>query len=262
MNRTDSTNRFGEELKRWRQLRKVSQKTLSHKSGFSARHLCFLETGRAQPSREAANVLAKTLGLSNAETNEFFQAAGFVATYRSEGFKANPHERHVVEIMLEKVEPYAAIVTDRQWGVLAMNVGATRMRNALVSSPLPDGIGKPNGILSVLLASDLLPKIENTASILHQVALRVRREALVDPEAAVRLTELASAFPNAKPLAPDAVIDVVMPVNIRHEDQVLRFYSFLTTFGTTGDAMAEETRIFHFFPADDHTKAWICGLQD
>ena len=58
------TNLFGEQLRTWRQRRRLSQMGLALEAQISTRHLSFLETGRAQPSREMVLLLAdhQTIG--------------------------------------------------------------------------------------------------------------------------------------------------------------------------------------------------------
>ena len=50
----------GELLRQWRQRRRLSQLDLAGEAGVSARHLSFVETGRAQPSRDMLLRLART----------------------------------------------------------------------------------------------------------------------------------------------------------------------------------------------------------
>lgn len=52
---------FGQHLRTWRQRRRLSQLDLALEAEISARHLSFLETGRAQPSREMVLLLANQL---------------------------------------------------------------------------------------------------------------------------------------------------------------------------------------------------------
>ncbi|HEY0882075.1 MAG TPA: helix-turn-helix transcriptional regulator, partial [Archangium sp.] len=43
---------FGQLLKKWRSARRLSQEALADDAEISTRHLSFLETGKAKPSRE------------------------------------------------------------------------------------------------------------------------------------------------------------------------------------------------------------------
>jgi len=56
-----STPSFGTLLREWRQRRRLSQLDLALDSEISTRHLSFVETGRARPSREMLLHLAERL---------------------------------------------------------------------------------------------------------------------------------------------------------------------------------------------------------
>ena len=55
------TRAFGPLLRQWRLARHLSQLALATEAGISTRHLSFLETGRAQPSREMVQLLGSAL---------------------------------------------------------------------------------------------------------------------------------------------------------------------------------------------------------
>ena len=52
---------IGELLRSWRQSKGLSQLEVAMHAGFSARHISFIETGRAQPSRDALLAIAESL---------------------------------------------------------------------------------------------------------------------------------------------------------------------------------------------------------
>src|ERR1700694_5524973 len=68
---------IGEMLRSWRRRRSLSQLELSLNAGVSSRHLSFLETGRAQPSREMVLHLAAGPRVPARERNSLLLAAGF-----------------------------------------------------------------------------------------------------------------------------------------------------------------------------------------
>lgn len=76
---TGNSRSFGDELALARRRRRYSQLRLSQLADVSARHVSFLETGRAHPSRNMVLRLAAALGLGWAETAALVQAAGFAA---------------------------------------------------------------------------------------------------------------------------------------------------------------------------------------
>ena len=72
---------IGELLREWRQRRRLSQLDLACEAEISARHLSFVETGRAQPSREMVLHLSETLDVPLRDRNELLISAGFAPVY-------------------------------------------------------------------------------------------------------------------------------------------------------------------------------------
>src|SRR5262245_65322706 len=85
---------FGKLLRRWRGARRMSQLDLASEAGISARHLSFLETGRAQPSREMVQLLAGMLDVPLTERNALLVGAGYAPVY-GERPLASPELAHV-----------------------------------------------------------------------------------------------------------------------------------------------------------------------
>jgi transcriptional regulator with XRE-family HTH domain len=73
---------FGEHLRAWRRRRRLSQLDLAEEAEISTRHLSYVETGRANPSREMVLRLTSTLDVPLRERNIFLTAAGYAPLYR------------------------------------------------------------------------------------------------------------------------------------------------------------------------------------
>src|ERR1700709_1103375 len=80
---------FSSLLKHWRSVRRLTQIELAVDANVSASHVCFLETGRAQPSREMVQLLGNALDLPLEERNALHVAAGFVPPYGDRGLAAD-----------------------------------------------------------------------------------------------------------------------------------------------------------------------------
>jgi transcriptional regulator with XRE-family HTH domain len=78
----------GQLLKQWRERRGMSQLGLAADAGISARHLSFLETGRAQPSREMVVLLSQVLDVPLRGRNELLAVAGYAPIYRETALDA------------------------------------------------------------------------------------------------------------------------------------------------------------------------------
>ena len=77
-----ATLQFGSLLKEWRARRRVSQLDLACQGEISTRHLSFLETGRAQPSRDMVLHLAEQLEVPLRDRNTLLTAAGYAPVYQ------------------------------------------------------------------------------------------------------------------------------------------------------------------------------------
>ena len=71
----------GDLLRDWRRRRGLSQLEVSLDAAVSARHLSFVETGRARPSRELVLHLAEHFDVPLRERNALLLAAGYAPAY-------------------------------------------------------------------------------------------------------------------------------------------------------------------------------------
>src|SRR6186713_898319 len=78
---TYQTHAIGDLLREWRQRRRMSQLDLASEAEISTRHLSFLETGRALPSRDMVLHLAEQLEVPLRERNILLVAAGFAPVF-------------------------------------------------------------------------------------------------------------------------------------------------------------------------------------
>ena len=79
---------FGPMLRTWRRRRGASQLALALQSGVSQRHVSFLESGRARPSREMVVQLSTALDVPLRQRNAMLLAAGFAPAYRESNLAA------------------------------------------------------------------------------------------------------------------------------------------------------------------------------
>jgi transcriptional regulator with XRE-family HTH domain len=125
---------FGPMLRAWRRRRGASQLALALQSGVSQRHVSFLESGRARPSREMVVQLSSALDVPLRQRNTMLLAAGFAPVYRESGLGAPELApvRQAIDRMLKQQEPYPAVVVDRLWNLLQANEAA----NAFTTVPV------------------------------------------------------------------------------------------------------------------------------
>jgi transcriptional regulator with XRE-family HTH domain len=119
----------GDLLREWRQRRRMSQLDLASEAEISTRHLSFLETGRAQPSRDMVLHLAEQLEVPLRERNILLVAAGFAPVFAERSLQdpALQAARKAVDLVLAGHEPYPALAVDRHWTLIAANSAVGRM---------------------------------------------------------------------------------------------------------------------------------------
>ena len=110
-------------LRDWRQRRRRSQLDVALDAGVSARHLSFVETGRAVPSPRMIVRLAAELEVPHRDRNRLLLAAGYAPLYpeRSLDDEEMAPVREAIDLVLGGHEPYPAVVVDGHWNLLAAN---------------------------------------------------------------------------------------------------------------------------------------------
>ena len=264
-NAQDARAPVGHLIRHWRQQRRWSQLDLACEADISTRHLSFVETGRAQPSREMLLRLAEPLELPLRERNVLLVAAGYAPVYRERAL-ADPElaqARAAVERLLAANAPNPALAVDRHWNLVNANAPA----RLLMADIAPELLGPPLNVLRASLhPQGLAPRIVNFAEwrvhVLHRLHRQV--EASGDGGLADLLDELTrlpappGAVPGA-PLAP-AQSGVVLPLQLRSPVGTLSFLSTTMVFGTAVDITLAELVVESFFPADATTAAALARL--
>src|SRR5690348_16028690 len=153
---------IGEHLREWRQRRHLSQLDLAGDAEISARHLSFVETGRAAPSREMVLRLAERLDVPLRERNALLVAAGFAPMYRQRSLDdpAMASAKRAVDLVLKGHEPFPALAVDRHWNLVAHNA----LVPMLMAGAAPELVKAPINVLRLSLHPDgLASRIANLA---------------------------------------------------------------------------------------------------
>ena len=255
-----ATRAVGTLLKQWRQRKRMSQLGLAVEAEISTRHLSFLETGRAQPSRDMLLLLSQVLEVPLRARNEILTAAGYAPIYRETALGAPEmaQVRRALDFILRQQEPYPAMVLDRYWNVLMTNGAMDRMLGVLLGPEAAEVAGPPNAMRLTFHPQGLRPAIVNwepTASALIQW---LHRDLLRTGDAETRrLLEECLAYPDVprqwRTLDLDASTAPVLAIELRRGDARLSCFTTLASLGTPYDITLHELRVECFFPADDAT---------
>jgi transcriptional regulator with XRE-family HTH domain len=236
---------FTQTLKTWRKQRRLSQLDLAGLAEVSARHLSFLETGRARPSRAMVDRLGRALDLPLTARNLMLTQAGFATRHPNRALTDTAMQpvRQAITHMLTRHAPYPAIAIDRLWTVIQMNPPAK-----MLFSPL--GIGEGDSLLD-LMRSDALPRvIENWPEVAASVAQRLR----VESAALGGVAEFAPVIDHlAKVGGQVASFGPVLPTIYRLGAHRLSLFATIAQFGTPDDLTLDDLKIELYFPNDDET---------
>jgi transcriptional regulator with XRE-family HTH domain len=249
---------FGAHLRQWRQHRRLSQQGLADEADISTRHLSFVETGRALPSREMVLRLAERLQVPLRERNAMLVAAGYAPMYRERPLD-DPElapARKAVDLILQAHEPYPALAVDRHWNLVAAN----RMLAPLLAGIEPALLQAPVNVLRLSLhPQGLATRIVNLGQWREHLFERLRQQihATGDGKLAALLAEL-QGYPGSGEAhgtrLPGEHLGVALPLQLRGADgSVLSFISTTTVFGTAVDVTVQELTLETFFPADPAT---------
>jgi transcriptional regulator with XRE-family HTH domain len=251
---------IGEHLRSWRQRRRRSQLDLALDAEVSARHLSFVETGRARPSRELILNLAGRLNVPLREQNELLLAAGYAPAFTAHPLESSAlaDARAAIDHILAAHAPWPAVAVDRHWTLVAANdcIGP------LVAGAAPALLKPPVNVLRLALHPDgIAPRIVNFDEWAVHLLLRLQGDlfATADPVLAALLAELRTYVPG--PAHHDYPPPrIFLPLMLRADDgSVLSFISTVTNFGTPSDVTLAELSLETFFPADAATRAAIGG---
>lgn len=243
-------------LRAWRQRRRLSQLDLALDADISTRHLSYVETGRATPSRAMVLHLAEQLEVPLRERNDLLVAAGFAPMYASRPYTDPALEpaRAAVDLILKGHDPYPALLVDRHWHLVSANQAA----QAFMYCPDESLLKPPVNVLRLSLhPNGVASRIANLPEWRSAVLSRLARDVAItaDPTLAALLAELRE-YPGGEA---NHVVDpnnaaVVVPLKMRTPDgKVLSFLSTTTVFGTAVEVTLSELVLEAFYPADDFT---------
>lgn len=255
-----ATITFGDELRRWRETRRLSQLALATHADVSQRHLSFLENGKSRPSREMVLHLGRTLELALRDQNALLAAAGFSPEYAERGLDDPDLDevRHTLEAMLAAHGHIPAYVIDRGWDLVMANTASLGLAGLAGVDPPLEVAGNvmrtcfhPDGIRSRVVDWERF-----ATALLH----RLERE-IVERPFDDRLADLlveARGYPGvadlpARPALPTGN-DLTLAMQVETDRGVLRFLSVIATIGEPFDVTLEELRIETLLPADRFTE--------
>lgn len=266
------TDSFGMLLKQWRDQRGFSQLDLAVNSQVSQRHISFLESGRAKPSRDMVLQLANVLEVPLRQQNLMLSAAGFAPIQTETDLSAPEMNtvRKAIAFMLHQQEPYPAFVIDRYWNLILTNDASTRLLNIFIPPERLQSLfyleGKINLMRVMFHPQGLRPFVCNWEDCAGHLLQRVHREAVAEGQSqqSIALLDELMSYPGVAEILHStnraSQHTLLLTVQLRKNDLELQFFSTIATLGTPYDITLQELRIECLFPADEESeRQWKHG---
>lgn len=257
-------------LQQARKARRLSQLELSMRVGVSQRHVSFVESGRAKPSRALLTAWLQALEAPLALQNAAMLQAGFAPAYSAASLDdpALAQARSALVQLVAAHDPMPAMILDAEWNVLHLNRGAQWLAATLVPW-LADAIAEaessgrelpPLNMLDLILHPEgICKRIGNLHEVAPTLLAHVRRDAAAHPALAPKAEALAALMKsrlgtNAAANAWTPPAAPVLTTRFATEYGELAFFSLFTTFGTPQDITLASLRVEHLFAADEGTR--------
>ncbi|MDI3335974.1 helix-turn-helix domain-containing protein [Defluviimonas aestuarii] len=247
---------FSDEMRLWRKKRHLSQLDLALAADVSARHVSFLESRRAKPSKAMVLKLAEALGVPRAERNTLLTAAGFAPHYPDlpPDHASLAPLRAAMERTIARHDPFPAVIMDRLWRLIALNRTAS-----VLFAPL--GLGPGGSLLDALPQAAAF--IENWAEVGWHTMQRLCAESARAGglSALDRAAEALSRDPVVAGWTPPVRMPAVLPTIYRAGGLRLSLFSTYAQFGTAEEVTLADMKIEMMFPADAETEAVLTALD-
>lgn len=250
---------FGHVLRTWRGRRNQSQLGLANEAGVSQRHISFLETGKANPSREMVVHLGVVLEVPLRERNSMLVTAGFAPVYQERSIDDPDlaEIRQALEAMLSAHDPFPAYVVNRRWDLLLANDASSRLMemfsdaSAEVFTNIARLVMHPDGLRTVS---------SNWSQVAAALLRRIEREFEENP-ADTDLSDLLAEVRTYPDLPADtdvlevpAAHELLIPLRMASGDIELSFFTAISTLMGPCDVTLDELRLETLLPADAITR--------
>jgi hypothetical protein len=206
-------------------------------------------------------IIATALDVPLRERNALLIAAGFAPLYQETGLElpALRQARKALDLILQRQEPYPAVVMDRHWNIVGSNRAAPRFFSRFIDLAAVNG---PVNVIRLMFdPAGLRPFVANWPAVAEALMQRIHREALggTADEQTRRLLAEVLAYPGVRQRwqQPDLLGEPPAPylaIQFRKGGLAMNFFSTVTTLGTPQDITLQELRIECFFPADEDTE--------
>ncbi|WP_460528443.1 helix-turn-helix domain-containing protein [Flindersiella endophytica] len=242
----------GELIRYWRTRRRLSQLDLALEAELTTKHLSFVETGRAKPSRQLLLHLAQHMDLPLAERNRLLLTGGFAPIYLDQPYDSEVMRplRESLHRLLEAHQPNPALIVDGLWNLIAANPAAALLWDGVDQALLEP----PVNILRLAVHPHGLPSISSmTAACSTPLIRQLRREYNdnADDSLGRLVEEVESYLPDHLPDA--AAHQPMVTLDLRTRLGTVKLFTIIATLGAPLEVTAANLAIETFLPADHNS---------
>lgn len=258
-------------LKQARNTKRWSQLELALRLSVSQRHISFVESGRAKPSRELLLAWLQELQVPLMVQNGALLQAGFAPEW-SQASLDSPDLALVNAALIQLIQahdPMPAFCIDAAWNIVHLNRGALNLVSCLLpwtKSSLTSG--QAFNLLDLLAHPEGLAKqILNLEEVGPAFLFQLRQEANLNPAISEKVQALeariivligAKALEQAMPISAAPVLTTYYASPLGE----LAFFSMLSTFGSPQNISLASLRVEHLFAANQATQALMKQLNE
>lgn len=261
---------LGSLLRDWRERHATSQLDVALEAGISARHLSYIETGKAHPSETLVYALMRVLKIPPSERNVVLLAAGLRprAARDRDGAVDGASRSELLRRYLDHAVSHPVIVKDAIWDVVAVNGLGRRLFKTVVGRDLT-GDASPLNVLDLVFAPSLLrPRILNWTEVADALIRHVRHEVgfAADHVAFRDVVSHAAEYPGFRERWEAVGIGEPAPQATRyrfaHASGELVFDAMLLSLGSPYDAVLRGIRLDSFLPANEAARRFVEDNRD
>jgi transcriptional regulator with XRE-family HTH domain len=253
---------IGEQIKYWRGRSQISQMNLALESDTSSRHLSFVETGRAHPSRKLLLSLIHTMEVPLRSRNTMLISAGYSPIYEETGLSEPEMEqvRSMLNVMVQQNGLFPSMLIDRHWNILEANLAFDLMCRTFVEDETLLEEEPLNLVRCFLNPRCLGNSVVNYREMVETMVNRVRRFINVlgiDQQRSALMEEVLSYQPTQSDQIAEDEPHLVMPLRLRKGNKELSLFTMVATMGAPLNITLQEIQLEFGLPMDAASETFL-----
>jgi transcriptional regulator with XRE-family HTH domain len=256
---------LGERIKYWREQKGISQLDLALECDSSAKHLSFIETGKATPNRELLVSLLEVLAVPLEVTNNLLISAGFAPSYQGTGLTSEQysHALTAMDSLLDRHKDLPALIIDKHWQLVKANEAFSRLCQCFCPNPLLYSCPSPNLLTLLLHPQGLIAAVEQPQEFYLGLYSRARRLAAVMPSSArlnSLMDELISYAPSSVKTLTVEPPQLMQALTLKNARYQLTLALTCVCLGDPLNVSLQERQLEIFMPLSDNDKQALASL--